>query len=99
MTKPGYFNDAPILTPDDDRFGIDRFAKVLAQSFKDIESPIGATIAINGPWGSGKSSAVNLIRHHLKNDFQDGKLELIDFRCWWFRGEEALTLAFLQELN
>lgn len=99
MTRPGYFNDAPILTPDDDRFGIDQFAQALAQSFKDIESPIGATIAINGPWGSGKSSAVNLIRHHLKKDVGDGKLEIIDFRCWWFRGEEALTLAFLQELN
>lgn len=66
MAKPGYFNDAPILTPDDDRFGIDRFAQSLAKSFKNIDSPIGATIAINGPWGSGKSSAVNLIRHHLK---------------------------------
>ena len=99
MTKPGYFNDAPILTPDDDRFGIDRFAQALAKSFKEIESPIGATIAINGPWGSGKSSAVNLIRHHLKKDIEEGILELVDFRCWWFRGEEALTLAFLQELN
>ena len=99
MAKPGYFNDAPILTPDDDRFGIDRFAQSLAKSFKDIDSPIGATIAINGPWGSGKSSAVNLIRHHLKEDIAENKLELIDFRCWWFRGEEALTLAFLQELN
>ncbi|KQC08882.1 MAG: hypothetical protein APR62_03810 [Smithella sp. SDB] len=99
MTKLGYFNDAPILTPNDDRFGIDRFAQSLAQSIKNIESPIGATIAINGPWGSGKSSAVNLIRHHLKKDIKNGKLELIDFRCWWFRGEDALTLAFLQELN
>lgn len=99
MTKAGYFNDAPILTPEDDRFGIDRFAEALAKSLRDIESPVGATIAINGPWGSGKSSAVNLIRHHLKGDIEEGKLEIIDFRCWWFRGEEALTLAFLQALN
>ncbi|MFI5329814.1 MAG: P-loop NTPase fold protein [Desulfobaccales bacterium] len=99
MFKAGFFNDAPILTPEDDRFGIDRFAQALAQSFRNIESPIGATIALNGPWGSGKSSAVNLIRHHLKDDVKQGRLELIDFRCWWFRGEEALTLAFLQELN
>lgn len=99
MARPGYFNDAPILTPNDDRFGIDRFAQALAKSFKDIESPIGSTIAINGPWGSGKSSAVNLIRYHLKEDIEEDKLELIDFRCWWFRGEEALTLAFFQELN
>jgi predicted KAP-like P-loop ATPase len=99
MSRAGYFNDAPILIPDDDRFGIDRFAQALAKSLRDIESPIGATIAINGPWGSGKSSAVNLIRYHLKDDVQSGKLEIIDFSCWWFRGEEALTLAFLQALN
>ena len=99
MSKDEYFNDAPILTPEDDRFGIDPFAQALAQSFRNIGAPAGATIALNGPWGSGKSSAVNLIRHHLKKDIEEGKLDLIDFKCWWFRGEEALTLAFLQELN
>ena len=99
MTKSSYFNDAPILTPEDDRFGIDPFAQALTKSFRNIESPVGATIALNGPWGSGKSCAVNLIRYHLKKDIDEGKLDLIDFKCWWFRGEEALTLAFLQELN
>lgn len=99
MSEARFFNDAPIFAPEDDRFGIDRFAQALAESFKNIESPIGATIALNGPWGSGKSSAVNLIRYHLKSDVDSGKLELIDFKCWWFHGEEALTLAFLQELN
>lgn len=99
MIKANYFNDAPILTPEDDKFGIDIFAQALSRSFRNLESPIGVTIALNGPWGSGKSSAVNLIRHHLEPDIETGKLQLIDFRCWWFRGEEALTLAFLQELN
>jgi predicted KAP-like P-loop ATPase len=42
---------------------------------------------------------VNLIRHHLKEDVVKERLEIIDFKCWWFRGEEALTLAFLQSLN
>lgn len=99
MTNAEYFNDAPILTPEDDRFGIDGFAQALAKTFKNIERPIGTAIAINGPWGSGKSSAVNLVCNHLKDDIENKKLELIDFRCWWFRGEEALTLAFLQTLN
>src|SRR5206468_11870154 len=99
MIQSKNFSDTPILTPEDDRFGIDPFAQALAKSFRNIASPVGATIAINGPWGSGKSCAVNLIRHHLKKDIEDGKLGIIDFKCWWFRGEEALTLAFLQELN
>lgn len=99
MSETNYFNDAPILSPDDDRFGIDPFAQAIPRSIREIGSPIGVTIAINGPWGSGKSSAINLIRHHLGPDVKAGKLEIIDFKCWWFRGEEALTLAFLQELN
>lgn len=92
-------NDSPIDSPDDDRFGIDPFAQAIATSIKNIRSPIGATIAINGPWGSGKSSAINLIKHHLASSDNTNAPIIIDFKCWWFRGEEALTLAFLQELN
>ena len=99
MTEPHHFNDAPIISPDDDQFGIDPFAQAIAKSFTDIRSPVGATIALNGAWGSGKSSAVNLIRYHLAPAEKCNKLTVIDFKCWWFRGEEALTLAFLQELN
>lgn len=99
MLKRNSFNDASISIPDDDLFGINPFAQALATSFRNMDSPVGATIALNGPWGSGKSCAVNLIRHHLKKDIEDGKLGIIDFKCWWFRGEEALTLAFLQELD
>lgn len=99
MTKLNSFNDVSITMPEEDLFGIDPFAQALAKSLRDMASPMGTTIALNGPWGSGKSSAVNLIRHHLKNDVKDDKLNIIDFKCWWFRGEEALTLAFLQELD
>ncbi len=99
MTEANYFNDTPITSPEDDRFGIDAFARAIATSIVKINSPIGATIALNGPWGSGKSSAVNLIRHHLTSAVESGELVIIDFKCWWFHGEEALTLAFLQELN
>ena len=99
MTKLNSFNDVSITMPEEDLFGIDPFAQALAKSLRDMASPMGTTIALNGPWGSGKSSVVNLIRHHLKNDVEDDKLNIIDFKCWWFRGEEALTLAFLQELD
>lgn len=93
-----YFNDSPITAPSEDRFGIDSFAQALARSISEMSGPIGSTIALNGPWGSGKSSAVNLIRHHLHSLLGKEKLAIIDFQCWWFRGEEALTLAFLQTL-
>ena len=93
-----YFNDSPIERPDDDQYGISAFARAVATSLLNLANPVGTTIAINGPWGSGKSSAVNLIRNEL-DARKDEKLKVVDFRCWWYRGEEAIALAFLQELN
>jgi predicted KAP-like P-loop ATPase len=91
-------NDKPISLPSEDRFGIDPFANALAKSIEKMKAPEGTVVALNGPWGSGKSSAVNLIRHHLQAAVDNDELTIINFLCWWFRGEEALALAFFREL-
>ena len=93
-----YFNDSPIEAKKDDRYGVTPFSESLAKSFIKIENPIGTTIALHGPWGSGKSSVVNLVREILSED-NDERLIVSEFKCWWYRGEEALALAFLQNLN
>jgi hypothetical protein len=56
-------NDKPITAPSEDRYGIDPFAKALASSIRKLAAPEGTVIALNGPFGSGKSSAVNLVLH------------------------------------
>ena len=93
-----YLNDSPIETSSDDIYGVLPFAKSLASSILNIENPLGTTIALNGEWGAGKSSVVNLVREELNKE-NEGNLVLSEFTCWWFRGEEALALAFLQNLN
>ena len=93
-----YFNDSPIERREDDRYGIHSFSSALATSLVGISEPIGSTIAITGPWGSGKSSAVNLIRAELLAR-KDENLTILDFKCWWYRGEEAIALAFLQQID
>lgn len=93
-----YFNDSPIEDFDDDEYGVSAFAEALANSILKIKDPVGTTIALNGPWGSGKSSVVNLIRSSLAKAKSE-KLVVTEFKCWWYRGEEALALAFLQNLN
>jgi predicted KAP-like P-loop ATPase len=92
------YNDKPISQPADDRFGIDPFARTLAASIRKLSAPEGTVLALNGAWGSGKSSAVNLVLHHLKDAVDAGGIGIINFNCWWFRGEEALALAFFREL-
>lgn len=98
MTEHLPYNDQPIERPSEDRFGVDPFARALAASVRKMQSPQGSVIGLNGPWGSGKSSAVNLCKHHLADAVKANELVIIDFACWWFRGEDALALAFFREL-
>lgn len=98
MTEYLPYNDQPIGSPKDDRFGIDPFARALAASMRKMQSPQGSVIGLNGPWGSGKSSAVNLCKYHLADAVKANELVIIDFTCWWFRGEDALALAFFRAL-
>lgn len=98
MSELTPYNDQPIEAPCDDRFGVDPFARALATSFLRMKSPLGAVIGLNGPWGSGKSSAVNLCKYHLAKAVDANEIVIINFACWWFRGEDALALAFFREL-
>ncbi len=92
------FDDQPIKSPDADLFGFDQFAQIIAKSITQLDAGNGTVLAVNGPWGSGKSSVVNLVKHHLGEEIGSRPLVVLDFRCWWFRGEEALALAFFRDL-
>ncbi|HAT86945.1 MAG TPA: NTPase [Rhizobiales bacterium] len=92
------FDDQPILQPEEDRFGFNPFAKAIADTIYNLSKPEGSVISINGAWGTGKSSIVNLVKHHLNNVSSESNLKIIDFNCWWFRGEEALAMEFFREL-
>lgn len=90
------FNDLPIENPDQDKFGFTPFAKAISDCINTIPDPIGSVVAIYGQWGSGKSSAINLVRHHLKKS--SSNIGVISFPCWHYRTEDALAVGFFQEL-
>lgn len=100
------FNDKPIENKENDLYGMAPFAERLAKGILNIKNPVGTTIALSGEWGSGKSSTINLVKSYLsnqtgndtQNEKNDSPLMISEFKCWWFRGEEALAMAFLKEL-
>lgn len=100
------FNDKPIENTDQDLYGMAPFAERLAKGILNIKNPVGTTIALSGEWGSGKSSTINLVKSYLSNQIgndtqnekNDSPVMISEFKCWWFRGEEALAIAFLKEL-
>ena len=93
--------DHPIDLPAQDAFGFDPFAKAIATSIAGLKSPEGLVVGVHGPWGSGKSSAVNLVKHHLATGGLKGAddLVLVEFNPWWFNGADALAIAFFRELG
>lgn len=91
-------NDSPIRSPAEDLFGVDRFAAMVARSLAAQRDADGTVVAIHGPWGSGKSSAVNLALHHLAAG-TDNDVEVIAFNPWWFSGSSALAGAFFQTIG
>lgn len=92
-------SDIPITQPTQDAYGVDNFAQALAKSISRANAAEGLVFAIYGAWGSGKSSACNLVLHHLKPEIDAGRIGTVTFNPWWFSGSEALTVAFFQELS
>ena len=95
----GIQSDSPIRLPEHDVYGFDPFAKAIAKSIIRADASDGLVYAINGTWGSGKSSAINLILHHLSSDTLGNQIVSTTFNPWWFSGSEALTISFFQEMR
>lgn len=58
--------DRPISHPEDDAFGVSSFANALATSVLQMNTPDGLVISVEGPWGTGKSSALALSIRAMK---------------------------------
>ncbi|MGT3165341.1 KAP family P-loop NTPase fold protein [Yersinia enterocolitica] len=63
--------DASVTHPDEDRYGFTHVARQLARSIKGIGRDGSAVIGIEGAWGSGKTSLLNLLRVALENDREE----------------------------
>jgi ABC-type branched-subunit amino acid transport system ATPase component len=90
------FGDDPIARVEDDMLGRERLAEVLADEIAGLDARQGAVVAITGPWGSGKTSLMNLTAARLKDD--PNVLGIVEFNPWLFAGAEQLAEALLTEL-
>jgi predicted KAP-like P-loop ATPase len=64
--SPSLINDKPITSTADDRLGYAHFARALAQSLTEMAPLEGLVISLEGAWGSGKTSALNLTINHIR---------------------------------
>jgi predicted KAP-like P-loop ATPase len=88
--------DNPIRTMADDRLGRIATASTLIRTIGTADSAEGYVLAVVGPWGSGKTSILNLMQEGLA---QQGDTIVVKFNPWMFSGTEQLIDAFFHELG
>ena len=91
--------DRPSTDPEDDLFGHAPFAKNLADSICRYPRSDGLVLALYGPWGSGKSTVLNYVKHYLEQKPEQERHVVVEFNPWWFSGQENLARAFLGQLQ
>lgn len=91
--------DAPITSPGFDRLDRMAFVRSFSQAIRAAQGTDSVVLALAGPWGSGKSSLLNLIAGELQGSGREDEPLIVRFNPWWFTGTEQLVAAFLQQLG
>lgn len=93
MSRLGY-TDKPVENLTEDSFGIGTYINGLCQFIVSCDTPM--TISIQGDWGSGKTSMMNMIKQQIED-----KVYPIWFNTWQysqFNMGNDLCLSFLENL-
>ncbi len=98
MTALHLLPDAPISSPGFDRLDRMPFVRSFAEAIRAVKGTDSVVLALAGPWGSGKSSLLNLIAGELEKTSGDHPPLVMRFNPWWFSGTGQLVAAFLQQL-
>ncbi len=90
-------SDVPLTDPEKDKLGRREFANHLASAVLQMSADDGFVLALNGPWGSGKTTIVNFALSYLRAESSRDKLVVVQFNPWWFSGREQLFYQFFQQ--
>jgi predicted KAP-like P-loop ATPase len=92
-------DEKPIETVEEDKLGRANFSVSLAKSIAEWDGKGSLVLALNGKWGSGKSSVINLVKAELSKFRSNNSPTVIEFNPWFFSGEEKLNEHFFNEIS
>ena len=90
-----YASDRPLKPGDPDPLEFGEVAAGLSRFIRNQNTEPPLTIAVTGPWGTGKSSLMNL----LCGDLSDNGFRPVWFNAWHHQKEEHLLAALLETVR
>lgn len=97
-----FIPDTPIDSTTEDILGRRNFAEKLGETIRDWDRKESIVIALYGPWGSGKTSVLNMAISYIEDTTKElpkeSKPIIIRFNPWNFSEQEQLLRAFFREL-
>jgi KAP family P-loop domain len=88
-------SDNPIGLDDADAIGLSPIAAALSRFVRNVETKPTVAVAVTGPWGSGKTSLMNLVYE----DLSDRGVSTVWFNAWHNQKEENLLAALLAAIR
>lgn len=91
------FSDMPIENDDEDCLDRLSFADGVAKQLLELNAEVcPVSIAIVAPWGSGKTSFINLLKIRWKKEAHPHCV--VDFSPWHYSDGVNITIAFFEQL-
>lgn len=90
--------DRPLKHNDPDALGFEQLAIELANALATRSAPEGMVVGLEGRWGSGKSSLVNLILNQFEQLPREAAPITIQFKPWLIGSRDALISSFFDEM-
>lgn len=96
--ESAFYSDQPITRVEEDLFDRSSFAEQIARSISAMPGVEPFVFGLSGPWGSGKTSILNLVVAKL-SELEGSQKKTIVFRFspWWFSRSDSLLLSYLRE--
>ena len=98
-TKGMGITDMPCTSEEEDLLEISKYVKGLGKFIRECKTPM--SIAIQGDWGTGKTSTLNLLKKNLEADKDTNGIKCVFFNTWQysqFNMEDSLYVSFVHNL-
>lgn len=97
-SNDGVKGERPLGEHGVDRLGFAEVANRIARAITDRSSAEGLVIGLDGSWGSGKSSLLDLIERSLARLDVEDRPTVIKFRPWLVGQRDALLISLFSDL-